>query len=108
MKLFNAITTIAVIGAAFTTISPAQSYERAPNGWVHIATSSKGNMMHEKLESYAQNRYVNVLVADTGGSYPKTIDCVKWMKTFDNDGGGWNPILPGTVGDASAKYWCNR
>ena len=108
MKLFNAIAAAAVIGAAFSTISPVQSYERAPNGWVHIATATDGEMKHEKLESYAQNRYVNVLVADTGGSYPKTIDCVKWMRTFDNDGGGWKPILPGTVGNASARYWCNR
>ena len=49
MKLFKAIAAAAAIGVAFTTISPAKSYERAPNGWVHIATATDGDMKHEKL-----------------------------------------------------------
>ena len=109
MKLFNAIAAAAVIGTSCIVAMPAESYERAPNGWVHIATATDGDMLHEKLDTYAQGRrYANVQVADAGGSYPKTIDCVKWARTFRSDGTGWKPVLPGTIGDASARYWCSR
>ena len=102
MKLFKAIAAAAVIGASLISATPAE----ARNGWVLIAESTKGRLLHEKLDSYAQNRYANVRVANNGGSYPKTIDCVRWNVTFESDGTGWSPILPGTVGEASAEYWC--
>ena len=103
MKLFTSIAAAAaVIGASFIAAHPAE----ARNGWVLIAESAKGRLLHEKLDSYAQNRYANVRVANNGGSYPKTIDCVRWNVTFESDGTGWSPILPGTVGEASAEYWC--
>ena len=90
-----------VIGGSFLIPVPAE----ARNGWVLIGEGDSG-LKHEKLESYAQNRYANVRVASNGGSYPKTIDCVRWLYTFNNDGTGWSPVLPGTLGEASANFWC--
>ena len=108
MKLFNAIAAAVLMGTSLTSTNPAKSYQRAPNGWVHIATATDGSMKHEKLDSFAQNRYANVQVASNRGAFPKTIDCVQWTHTFSDNGGGWSPVLPGTVGHSSAKYWCNR
>ena len=101
MKLFNAIAAAAVIGTSFIAPNPAE----ARNGWVLIGESNRG-LKHEKLDSYAQGRYENVQVADSGGSYPKTIDCLKWSFTFNSDGTGWSPVLPGTIGEASTEHWC--
>ena len=101
MKLITAIASAAVIGASFLVPNPVE----ARNGWVLIGEGGEG-LKHEKLDSYAQGRYANVQVADNGGSYPKTIDCLKWSYTFDSDGTGWSPILPGTMGEASAERWC--
>ena len=103
MKLFNAIAAATVIGTSLITATPAE----ARNGWVLIANGVKNGLHHEKLDSYAQGRYANVQVADNGGSYPKTIDCLKWSYTFRSDGTGWSPVLPGTVGEASAEHWCS-
>ena len=102
MKFFNAIAAAAVIGTSFIAPNPAE----ARNGWVLIGESNRGRLMHEKLDSFAQGRYANVQVADIGGSYPKTIDCLKWSFTFRSDGTGWRPVLPGTMGEASAERWC--
>ena len=101
MKLFNAIAAAAVIGTSFIAATPAE----ARNGWVIIG-EAKGELYHEKLDSYAQNRYVNVQVATKPGQLAKTIDCLNWTYTFNNDGTGWKDIYPGTLGDSSAKHWC--
>ncbi len=105
MKLFSSIAAAAVIGASFIAPNPLEA-QAAPNGWVLIGEDKKGELYHEKLDSYAQNRYANVQVATKPGQLPKTIDCLNWTYTFKNDGTGWKDIYPGTIGDSSARHWC--
>ena len=92
---------------ALSTIAPVAA-QQAPNGWVKIGTGSKSQAhMYERFISRNNHRVVVTRRWSDmpGDDYRVELDCYRWG---DNELGkaDFTESMPGTMGDASLRYWC--
>ena len=101
MNLFNAITAAAA-SASFIAASPAS----AGNGWLHAATSVKGNSIYVRLLSRS-GHFVTYEEETSSSSYRSKwiANCPAWQCKSLN-GTQWPDVMPGSIGAASHQTVC--
>ena len=101
MKLFNAIAAAAVVGASFITAVPAE----AGNGWIHAATSVKGDSIYVRPLSRNGNlvTYEETLSGDKSRF---VANCPAWQYKSLN-GTRWQDVMPNSIGAAAHRTVCS-
>ena len=91
---------------------PGLAQECTPGGWcllegdsgrkkMYKVTGRSGQFVYTK-EQYTSKPYST----EWGPVYQLTYDCKNWEISGENE--PWYPIVPGTVGDETAKDVCKR
>ncbi len=101
MKLFNAIAATAVIGASIVTAAPAE----AGNGWVHAATSVKGDSIY--VRPLSRNGNLVTYERTLSGYKSRFIaNCPAWQYKSLN-GTQWQDVMPNSIGAAAHQTVCS-
>ena len=107
MKLFNAITAAAVIGASFITANPAE----ARNGWVYIGKGDRTGITHYVKKTGYQGGLVKfqwrTANDDNPFNDPFLADCNAWSyKDLSYSKSSWEDALPRTMADFALEAVC--
>ena len=103
MKLFSAIAAAAAASASFVAASPAS----AGNGWIHAATSVKGNSIY--VRPLSRNGHFVTYEEETSSSSHRSkwiANCPAWQYKSLN-GTQWRDVMPESIGAAAHQRVCS-
>ena len=102
MKLFNAIAISAFLGSSLVAATPSE----AGNGWIHAATSVKGESIYVRPLSRNGNFVTYEETLSGSGKYRFIANCPAWQ--YKRVGGTqWQDVMPQSIGAAAHRTVCS-
>ena len=89
-----------------SSIAPVAA-QQAPNGWVRIGVNTNDSVLYERFLSRNNHRVVvTSRWSDFAGDDSRVeLDCHRWG--YNRLGkADFKEAMPGTMNDASLRYWC--